>query len=94
MTTFEVFLWGAGGSLAVEALAWAKIYSVKGRIKVPERYSFFGFYASQLVLATIAGAVTVAYAIDKPLLALNIGAAAPLIIQAFKEGISGRIDEG
>jgi hypothetical protein len=35
----------------------------------------------------VGGCLALAYEIDKPLLAANIGAATPLIIKAFAEGL-------
>jgi len=35
----------------------------------------------------LAGGLALAYEVDKPLLAMNIGAAAPLLVQHFPKGI-------
>jgi hypothetical protein len=40
-----------------------------------------------MLLAVVGGGLALAYDITKPLLAANIGAATPLIIKAFSEGI-------
>jgi hypothetical protein len=54
---------------------------------LPERYRRPGFWVVRFILALLAGGLAVAHAIDKPLLAINIGAATPLIIQALATGI-------
>lgn len=82
MIATDTFLWGVGGSLAVEIVALAHHYQTHPS-RLPTRYSKWGFYVVRALLAAVAGGVAVAYQIDRPLLALNIGAATPLIIQAF-----------
>ena len=86
MTTFEIFLCGFAGSAAVDIVAAAQVYNAH-TIVVPERYKRVAFYVVRLLLAVVAGGLAVAYEIDKALLAANIGAATPLIIQAFAQGI-------
>lgn len=85
MTPFEVFLCGFAGSLAVDVVAAAQMYNAH-TIVVPERYKRKAFYLVRFLLAVVAGGLAVAYEIDKALLAANIGAATPLIIQAFSQG--------
>jgi hypothetical protein len=87
MTTTEVFLWGLGGSLAVEAVELSKIY-YRRRFALPYRYTLWHFYLSRIILSLVGGGLAVAYAIDKPLLAANIGAATPLLIEALSRGLS------
>jgi hypothetical protein len=53
---------------------------------LPERYRKVSFWIVRFLLAVIGGGLALAYGIDKPLLAANIGAATPLIIKAFAEG--------
>jgi hypothetical protein len=86
MTAYEVFLCGFAGSFAVDVVAVAQVYNAQ-TIVVPERYKKKAFYVVRLLLAIIAGGLALAYEIDKPLLAINIGAATPLIIQAFAQGL-------
>jgi hypothetical protein len=87
MTNVEVFFWGLGGSLAVEVVELSKIY-YRRRFAVPYRYTLWHFYVSRVVLSLVGGGLAVAYAIDKPLLAANIGAATPLLIEALSRGLS------
>ena len=83
-----VFLWGLGGSLAVEVIAIVQIFN-RSPLKFPERYHRFWYYVIRILLAFIGGGLAVAYnlayKVDAPLLAINIGASAPLIIQALQK---------
>jgi hypothetical protein len=85
-----IFLWGCAGSIAVEVIALHSIYQ-KPKIEIPERYHHTGFYVVRLCLTLLAGGLALAYDIDKPLLALNIGAATPLLIQTFSEGLGSSV---
>jgi hypothetical protein len=85
MTQTERFLWGVGGSLAVEIITLYQAYHAQ-RIDIPERYRRIGFWIVRALLSAIAGGLAVAYEIDNRLLAANIGASAPLIIQALARG--------
>lgn len=87
MTSTEIFLWGFGGSLAVEAVELSKIY-YRRRYALPYRYTLWHFYVSRLLLSIVGGGLAIAYGIDKPLLAANIGAATPLLIEALSRGLS------
>lgn len=89
MTTLSAFLWGFGGSVAVEIVSVAQQIDVicDGGITLPARYGRCIFYIIRLLLATIAGGLAVAYQIDRPLLAINIGASTPLIVQALAQGV-------
>ena len=86
MTPTELFLCGFAGSIAVDVVTAAKVYD-SHQIVIPERYRRVMYYVVRLALAVIAGGLAVAYDIDKPLLAANIGAATPLIVQAFAQGV-------
>ena len=85
MPPTEQFIWGFCGSVAVEIVTLYNVYN-KHRIAFPERYRRKGFWVVRIFLSAIAGGLAVAYEIDKPILALNIGAATPLIIQALAQG--------
>ena len=81
-----VFLCGFGGSAAVEVVLLYQFYQVEPFV-LPERYTKTSFWVVRTLLAIIGGGLALAYDIDKPLLAANIGAATPLIIKAFAEGL-------
>lgn len=89
MTPASVFLWGCGGSVAVEVVNLVGVYE-RPRIAIPQRYRRVGFYAARFFLMLVAGGLAVAYGIDKPVLAVNLGAATPLLIQALARGVAGR----
>jgi hypothetical protein len=55
--------------------------------KLPPRYKNPAFWLVRMLLAVVGGGLALAYDITKPLLAANIGAATPLIIKAFSEGV-------
>lgn len=81
MDTLHVFLWAAGGSVAFEIVGCVETWQRRGR---PLRCHLkFGYWLSRLLLAVFAGALAVAHHVETPLLALNIGVAAPLIIRTF-----------
>ena len=85
-----IFLWGAGGSVAVEVVTLWGYYEQDKTI--PVRYRKIGFWIVRVLLAIMAGGLALAYDIQKPLLAANIGAATPLIIRAFAEGLRPKVD--
>jgi hypothetical protein len=87
------FLSGFGGSIAVEIVLLNQ-YLQEDRRRLPARYRSPLFWIVRLLLAVVGGGLALAYEIDKPLLAANIGAATPLIIRAFSEGIKPPLPEG
>lgn len=81
----EQFLWGFLGSLAVEVV---QIHFLLGSSrKLPLRYGKPGYWVARLLLALTAGSLAVAYDIKTPVLALHVGAATPLIVQALARQI-------
>lgn len=86
MTAIEIFTWGFAGSVAVDVVTAAQFFNAPTLV-IPERYRHIAFYVVRLLLAFIAGGLAIAYEIDKALLAANIGAATPLIVQAFAQGV-------
>jgi hypothetical protein len=86
MTTLDTFLWGFGGSIAVEIVNVNRHLSAD-RSHIPKRFRSGGFWFWRFLLAFVAGGLAVAYDIDTRLLAANIGASAPLILQALASGI-------
>jgi len=83
MTSFECFLWGFGGSIAVEIVEVFKMFCTDS--PMPQRYRRPGFYFVRFSLAVVAGGLAVAYKLETPIVAINIGAATPLIIQTFAQ---------
>ncbi len=84
-----VFASAVGGSLAVEIVNLYQLYQIEPFI-LPPRYRSGLFWLVRIVLSLIGGGLALAYKIDQPLLAANIGASAPLIVRAFTEGIRPR----
>jgi hypothetical protein len=87
MIAHEIFFWGFLGSLAVDIVAAAAQYFNSYSNELPNKYRRIAFYVLHLLLAIVAGGLAVAYQIDKAILAFNIGAATPLLIQAFAQGM-------
>jgi hypothetical protein len=83
MLILQQFLWGFLGSLAVEIV---HIHVLLGTSrKLPLRYSKPIYWIARLLLALTAGSLAVAYDIKTPVLALHVGAATPLIVQALAQ---------
>jgi hypothetical protein len=81
------FLCGMGGSIAVELVTLVQAYEHEP-INLPARYRQVGFYIVRSLLVVAAGLLAVAYGVyDRPILSVNIGASAPLLIQALARGI-------
>lgn len=85
MLFLQQFLWGFVGSVAVEVV---KIHLVLGTSRrLPLRYSKPLYWIARLLLAVTAGGLAVAYDIKTPVLALHVGAATPLIVQALAQNL-------
>jgi hypothetical protein len=80
-----LFLCGVGGSLIVE-LATAYQHYEREAEELPARYNKRGFWLVRALMAVAAGWLVILYEVDKPLLAANIGASAPLLIQMLAKG--------
>jgi len=81
------FLCGLGGSVAVELITLLQAYE-REPVALPSRYQRFDYYVLRLCLAIAAGLLAVAYGVyDNPILAVNIGASAPLIIRTLTRGM-------
>src|SRR2546421_6014124 len=93
ISIYWIFLCGFLGSCAVEVVNLYHTYNVdtESDYVLPKRYRRVGFWVIRLLLALIAGGLAVAYKINKPLLAINIGAATPLIIQALGQGLKNQL---
>lgn len=90
MSPGEIFFWGFCGSVAVEILILHQIYQTTP-INIPERYKRLGFWVIRFLLAVIAGGLAMAYDVQGRLLAVNIGASAPLIINALTQGVRAEV---
>lgn len=88
MTIGEQFLWGLVGSMAVEVVKIHWLFGAARRL--PVRYSDPVFWIARSLLALTGGGLAVAYRIETPVLALHLGAATPLIVQALAQNV-GRL---
>jgi len=86
MIPTETFLWGFGGSWAVEIVTLYQAFNTNP-VFIPDRYKRFGFWVTRLLLAIVGGGLAVAYDIDKRILAANVGAATPALIFALAQGL-------
>lgn len=91
MTLLETALWGAFGGLAAEAINW---YSLR-HLPVgdyPYWVRSWLYYVIAVGMIVVAAIVTLAYARSgttlNPLLAIQVGASAPLIIRGGKGAIT------
>lgn len=82
MTNMNMFFLGFVGSWALEIV---KVNQAAGRgcFRLPRCWSDWRFYLFRFLLACVAGLLVLAYHVQNPVLALNIGAAAPLVIEGF-----------
>ena len=98
MRPLEVFAWGTAGSVAVEIVALVQAYARDGEAPLPRRYRRVGYWLARAGLAGVAGALTLAYGVETPLLALNIGAATPMIVRTFlrsrRPTVVASVDDG
>lgn len=93
MTLTTTFLCGFAGSVAIEIAALHQVYQSWNQEtkELPARYKKIGFWITRFLLAVCAGGLAVAYEIDKPILAINIGASAPLILGALGQGFKNTV---
>jgi len=85
MSPLETFWWGFAGSWAVEVVTLNQaFYELPNPF--PERYKHLVFWVVRFFLAVAGGYLAVAHGIDKPILALNIGAATPALILTLAQG--------
>jgi hypothetical protein len=81
MDLMDQFLWGTVGSVAVEVVNLVKIFN-SGR-RFPKKFKVRWYWVVRAMLAIVAGLVAVATQFEFPLLALQVGAATPLIVDAW-----------
>lgn len=86
MGLIVTFLYGALGSAAVEVIAWIHACDRLPQ-QLPRRYKQWTFWFSRIILACLAGGLAVAYNIQAPVLAINVGASAPLLYRMLAKGL-------
>lgn len=85
MKSVGQFCWGFFGSMSVEIVLLCGYYRRGGSL--PSRYRRPGFWLTRFLLAFCAGGLVVAYDIQTPSMAFQLGAATPLVIQALAQDI-------
>jgi hypothetical protein len=83
MSAFDAFVFGALGSAMVEIVS---ILSCFQRGKFPRRYFKIWFWVTRLLLVISAGIIALAHDVPTKILAIHLGIATPLILQAFAKG--------
>ncbi|MEJ2665683.1 MAG: hypothetical protein P8Z81_01035 [Deinococcales bacterium] len=89
-SVWATFLWAVGGGLAAEALRWWRLVQNQrsgATLNLPAYVRSPFYWALTLLVVLAGGMLAVAYAASGealgPILAVNIGASAPLIIQGL-----------
>jgi len=77
----STFLWAAGGSFALEVISLYNEIKAERASGLPKYYKNPLFWGVRLLVTGIAGALAVAEDARTPLIAVNIGASAPAILQ-------------
>jgi hypothetical protein len=80
------FLWAAGGSLGLEVISLYNEIRSERATGLPLFYKSWVFWLVRLCVTAIAGALAVAEGATRPLIAVNIGASAPAILQLLSSG--------
>jgi hypothetical protein len=84
MTWPEQFAWGFLGSMAVEVVTLFRLLQrADAPPALPARYRTVLYWAVRIALAAVGGGLAVAYNIENPILAANIGAATPAIVMTL-----------
>lgn len=92
MTWYETFLWGLFGGLGAEV---SVVFALRhqGPKDFPHWLKSWTYYVVALVMAIVGGVIAVAHASSgtalNAILALQIGASAPLILRKLTETVPG-----
>jgi hypothetical protein len=81
LSPLAAFLWAAGGSLALEIISLYNEIRAEKTTGLPKYYRSPVFWIVRIFVTGIAGGLAVAEGASRPLLAVNIGASAPAILQ-------------
>jgi hypothetical protein len=78
---WSAFFWAAGGSFALEVVAILNSLRTQKTADLPVYYKSWIFWVARVALGGIAGALAIAEGASNPLVAINIGASAPAIVE-------------
>ena len=81
MPPLFIFLWAAGGSFALEIISLYNEIRAERSTGLPSYYKNPVFWIVRLLVTGIAGGLAIAEKAGSPLIAINIGASAPAILQ-------------
>ena len=82
----QAFLWGAGGSIAVEIFDLYNQIRTSPDAQMPTLYRKWYFWLLRVVITVCAGMLVVAENVTgQPFVAVNIGASAPAIFKALTQ---------
>ena len=83
---FETFFEGIAGSALIEIVTVYEYYTQE--LELPPRYGKVGFWTVRFMIAIAGGFLAYIQGVrNAPLLAINVGASAPLLIRALGSGI-------
>jgi hypothetical protein len=83
MTKIQQFLWGFLGSLAVEALDLNEAFHAR-QFRIPARCRSVFYWVVRISMALFGGMLAIAYNVQSPILAMNIGATVHLLIRVLQ----------
>jgi hypothetical protein len=81
LSPMAAFFWAAGGSLALEIISLYNEIKAERAVGLPKYYKSPLFWTIRILVTAIAGGLAVVESASNPLLAVNIGASAPAILQ-------------
>jgi hypothetical protein len=81
MAPLAIFLWAAGGSLALEVISLFNEIKAEKATGLPAYYKNPIFWIVRIAVTAIAGGLAIAEEATRPMVAINIGASAPAILQ-------------
>ncbi len=79
---WSTFLFGILGGVLAEVLKW---WQLKESITPPQYLKSTFYWVITVIMALVGGALALAYGVDasKPVLAINVGVSAPLILKGL-----------
>lgn len=90
LSPLYVFLWAAGGSFALEVVSLYNEIKAERAAGLPGYYKNPVFWLVRILVTGIAGGLAVAEKAASPLIAINIGASAPAILQLLTNPAKGQ----